>query len=80
MPPASTNSAFDLSLSVVSCSRILYQCIINATMSLYNIYSTRLWMPAKVKGACELERAVIRQAIEGSFCIIMVVTICVHLM
>ena len=27
----------DLSLSVVSCSRILYQCIINATMSLYNI-------------------------------------------
>ena len=29
--------AFDISLSVVSCSRISYQCIINATMSLYNI-------------------------------------------
>ena len=29
--------AFDLSLTVVPCARISYQCIINATMSLYNI-------------------------------------------
>ena len=39
--------ALDLSLTVVSCSRILYQCINNATMSLYTINIDRICVTVK---------------------------------